>query len=119
LTVSGVGRIISIKEKTRRNPQNMPKSGRENFRKIAELSSLGLTLPSSIIVGLFFGYILDKTFHTTPWLLLSFLGLGIVSGFYSLFKGLKKYSVTASEENGTPSGKPASRTGGIPRGDKS
>ncbi|MFC2169219.1 AtpZ/AtpI family protein [Acidobacteriota bacterium] len=62
-----------------------------NFRKIAELSSLGLMLPSSIAVGLFFGYFLDKLFGTKPWLLLIFTLLGTASGFYSLLRGLNKY----------------------------
>jgi ATP synthase protein I len=62
-----------------------------NYRKIAALSSLGLMLPSSIAVGLFFGYYLDKFFGTHPWLLLIFLLLGIISGFYSLIRGLSKF----------------------------
>jgi ATP synthase protein I len=62
-----------------------------NYRKIAALSSLGLMLPSSIAVGLFFGYYLDKLFGTHPWLLLVFLLLGIASGFYSLIRGLSKF----------------------------
>jgi len=62
-----------------------------NYRRIAALSSLGLMLPSSIAVGLFFGYLLDKLFGTHPWLLLIFLLLGTVSGFYSLIKGLSKF----------------------------
>lgn len=65
--------------------------GKFNYRKIAELSSLGLILPSSIVVGLFFGYLLDKVFKTHPWLLLIFLLLGTGSGFYSLIRGLNKY----------------------------
>jgi len=62
-----------------------------NYRKIAALSSLGLILPSSTAVGLFFGYMLDKLFGTHPWLLLIFMILGIVSGFYSLIKGFNKF----------------------------
>lgn len=60
-------------------------------RKIAELTSLVLMLPSSIAVGLFIGYFLDKLFGTQPWLLLLFTVLGVVSGFYSLLRGLSKY----------------------------
>ncbi len=62
-----------------------------NYRKIAAISSLGLMLPSSIAVGLFLGYYLDKFFGTRPWLLLVFFILGIVSGFYSLIRGLSKF----------------------------
>ena len=61
-----------------------------DFRKIAEAGSIGLVLPSSIAVGLFFGYMLDKWLHTGPWMLLIFLVLGIVSGLLSLYRALKK-----------------------------
>jgi ATP synthase protein I len=62
------------------------------WRRVAELSSLGLMLPSSIAVGLFFGYQLDKLLNTHPWMLLIFLLLGIASGFISLFRGIRKFS---------------------------
>ena len=62
-----------------------------DLKKIAGLSSLVLMLPSSIAVGLLIGYYLDKWLGTDPWLLITFLLLGIVSGFYSLLRGLSKY----------------------------
>ena len=67
------------------------KPPRPSFRSLAELSSLGLILPSSIAVGLFMGYLLDKWLGTKPWFLLILTVLGIVSGLVSLFRGLKKY----------------------------
>jgi len=70
---------------------------RDDFRKIAEMSSVALVLPSSIAVGLFFGYVLDKWLHTDPWMLLAFLVFGIISGFTSLFRVLRKYE---KEEKG-------------------
>jgi len=71
---------------------------RPNFRKLAELSSIGLLLPSSIIVGLFFGYILDRWLGTAPWLLLVFTVLGVVSGLLSLFRALKRYDKDGSPD---------------------
>ena len=61
-----------------------------DLRRLSELASLGLVLPSSIIVGLFFGYLLDRWLGTGPWLLLALTVLGIVSGLLSLFRALKK-----------------------------
>jgi len=63
---------------------------RPDLRKLAELSSLGLILPSSIAIGLFMGYLLDRWLGTDPWLLLAFTVLGIVSGLLSLSRALKK-----------------------------
>jgi ATP synthase protein I len=75
------------------------KPPRSGFRKIAELSSVGLMLPSSIIVGLFFGYVLDRWLGTRPWLLLIFTVLGIVSGLLSLFRALNKYNKEQSPDD--------------------
>ena len=69
-----------------------------NFRKLAALSSLGLMLPSSIAVGLFMGYFLDKLFGTHPWMLSIFTLLGVASGFLSLFRGLKKLGIEKDED---------------------
>jgi ATP synthase protein I len=66
------------------------KPRRPDLRRLSELASLGLVLPSSIVVGLFFGYLLDRWLGTDPWLLLAFTVLGIVSGLLSLFRALKK-----------------------------
>jgi F0F1-type ATP synthase assembly protein I len=70
---------------TRKRPWKM------ETRKIMALASLGLMLPSSIAVGLFIGYLLDKILGTHPWLLLIFLFLGTASGLYSLLRGLNRF----------------------------
>jgi len=65
--------------------------GRPDLRTLAELGSLGLILPSSIAVGLFFGYLLDRWLGTAPWLLLVFTVLGVASGLLSLSRAIKKH----------------------------
>jgi ATP synthase protein I len=72
---------------------------KKDLKKLAVLSSLGLILPSSIAVGLFLGYALDRLLKTHPWLLLVFTILGIVSGFYSLIRGLNKYNKEAGPDD--------------------
>lgn len=66
-------------------------SGKPDFRKLIHVSSLALMLPSSIVVGLFFGHILDRWLNTKPWMTLIFFFLGTASGLISLFRGLNKY----------------------------
>ena len=51
---------------------------------------ISLDLISSIIVGSLIGYGLDKIFSTKPVFFIIFLVLGIIAGFYSLFKTMKK-----------------------------
>jgi len=63
-----------------------------NYRKFADLFSLGLVLPSSIAIGLLIGYYLDKWLGTNPWLLLVFTLLGIASGLTSFIRGVVRYN---------------------------
>ncbi|MFW6123906.1 MAG: AtpZ/AtpI family protein [Acidobacteriota bacterium] len=73
------------------NLQKPNQAKKESARKIIELSSIGLALPSSIAIGLFFGYYMDKLFGTHPWLLIIFLLFGVASGIISLIRGVNKY----------------------------
>jgi len=75
-----------------------------DFRKLAEVSSIGLILPSSIVVGLFFGTMLDKWLGTHPWMLLTFLILGVVSGFLNLFRAIRKYGKDDGDSGNRPVG---------------
>lgn len=52
--------------------------------------SVGLNLVISTFVGLAIGYGLDSLFHTSPWLTVIFLVLGIVAGFRELLRLAKK-----------------------------
>tara|TARA_B100000900_G_C20159512_1_gene545311 strand:+ start:291 stop:554 length:264 start_codon:yes stop_codon:yes gene_type:complete len=56
--------------------------------------SIGLKISmdflSSIIAGVLIGLGIDKVFSTKPVFFIIFLLLGIVSGFYNLYKTVKK-----------------------------
>ncbi len=57
---------------------------------IASASVVGLNLVSATFVGLFIGSWLDKWLDTKPWLLLTFLVLGIAAGFKNVMVEVKK-----------------------------
>lgn len=60
-------------------------------KKWAAYSTVGLMFPTSIAVGFFMGYLLDKLFKTSPYLLIIFTLYGIAAGFVNLYKVTKKY----------------------------
>lgn len=60
------------------------------FGQLLDASSVGLNLVASTFVGLAMGYGLDRLFGTSPYLLLIFLVLGLISGFWNLVKIAKK-----------------------------
>ena len=75
-----------IDEKLKKNEriQNNNKQGYSLGLKIS------MDLVSSIIAGVLIGLGVDKIFSTKPIFFIIFLLLGIITGFYSLFKSIKK-----------------------------
>lgn len=61
-----------------------------SLKDFAYYSSLGLQVALSIVIGLFFGRWLDKTFNTAPILMMVFLGFGIAAGYRNIHLAMKK-----------------------------
>jgi ATP synthase protein I len=60
------------------------------LRQIASYSTVGLEMGLSVVAGAIVGYYLDKWLHTDPWLLIVFLIFGVIAGFRSLYRALKR-----------------------------
>lgn len=58
---------------------------------------------ASTLIGLAMGYYLDEWLSTTPWLTLTFLFIGIISGFRNIFiltrRELKRQREEEGEDN--------------------
>lgn len=63
----------------------MAEDRRELFKSLGFLSSVGISMVASILIGMAMGYYLDQWLGTPPWMLLIFLGLGVVAGFRNIF----------------------------------
>ena len=63
----------------------MAEDRRELFKSLGFLSSVGICMVASILIGMAMGYYLDQWLNTAPWMLLIFLGFGIASGFRNIF----------------------------------
>jgi ATP synthase protein I len=50
---------------------------------------LSTELVSAVAVGTIIGFILDKTFDTKPWLILTFFFVGVIAGIVNVFKSAK------------------------------
>lgn len=73
-----------------------------DWKKLAEISSLVMILPSSIAVGLAIGYLFDLWLKTGPWMLLAWLLLGVASGLLNLFRGVRRYLLENQESEDRP-----------------
>lgn len=69
------------------------------FKQFLDASSVGIHLVISTFVGFALGYIIDRNFNTSPWFLIIFLILGIVSGFRELLKVAKQQGRDDKKDN--------------------
>lgn len=69
------------------------------FRQLLQASTVGLNLVLSTFVGLAIGYGLDSLFHSSPWLTIIFLILGIIAGFRELLRIAKKQDNGSDKKN--------------------
>lgn len=53
-------------------------------------AGLGIDLVASTVAGGLIGYFLDRYFETSPWLMIVFGLLGVISGFLTVFKTLER-----------------------------
>jgi len=53
-------------------------------------SSAGLELGIAVVVAVVFGMWLDRRLGTAPWLMLVFLGFGLVAGFRNLLRAVAR-----------------------------
>jgi ATP synthase protein I len=65
------------------------KENNENRSSIGAAFKLSTELVSAVAVGTIIGFILDKTFGTTPWLILIFFFIGVVAGIVNVFRSAK------------------------------
>ena len=63
----------------------MAEDRRQLIKSLGFLSSVGISMVASCLIGLAMGYYLDRWLGISPWLTLIFLGFGIVSGFRNVF----------------------------------
>lgn len=82
------------------SPRGIDPAARTGKRAYDALSasSVGLELGISVILGLLFGWWLDKQLGTAPWMMLLFLVFGLVAGFRGVMRAVTR-AERAAEAN--------------------
>lgn len=62
----------------------------ETYHILGLVGSFGFTTAGAIAGGYFIGSYLDRKFNTSPWIMISFIMLGIIGSFIELFKLARK-----------------------------
>ncbi len=68
-----------------------PETTREKAQSIGALSSVGLSFVLAIVLGAWFGYLLDSWFGTGPVFFLVFFVLGMVAGGLNVYRTATRY----------------------------
>ena len=58
---------------------------KKSIRALGFISSIGIAMALSVVIGAFVGYYLDDWLKTGPWLFFLFLLFGIVAAFRNLY----------------------------------
>jgi ATP synthase protein I len=83
-----------------------PAAGKgKGFYQGLSASSVGLELGICVAIGVFLGRWLDDQAGTAPWLLLLFLGFGLVAGFRGVLRAVAREDRRAAAEAKATTGK--------------
>jgi len=61
----------------------------QNSSSIGAAFKLSTELVSAVAVGTIFGFILDNTFGTKPWLIIIFFFIGVIAGIINVVRSAK------------------------------
>ena len=78
------------KKKLGNNSDNLDIKRKKKISGYGVGMKISLDLISPIVVGFFIGITIDNFFSTKPIFLVIFLVLGIIAGFYNLYKSAQK-----------------------------
>ena len=70
----------------------------KRFYNALSASSVGLELGISVVIGVVFGLWLDGRLGTEPWMMLLFLGIGLVAGFRGVLRAVSRSDRAAKAE---------------------
>ena len=74
--------------KSKISEKNLYKN-KKSLSSIGAALKLSTELVASVAIGTIIGFILDKTFGSTPWLIIIFFFLGMIAGIVNVFRSAK------------------------------
>ena len=77
-------------------PKLTKKELKSIFRAMSLITALGVSMVACIALGIFIGWLLDRWFGTSPWLILIFSILGAVAAFKTMYE-MCKHTMSGSE----------------------
>lgn len=63
----------------------------DTWRALGALSSVGLSFVLAIVIGAWFGRVLDSWLGTSPWLFVLFFFLGLAAGVLNVYRTTARF----------------------------
>lgn len=67
-------------------------SNEPNYLKFSKYAAAALEFPSTVLGGMFLGYLLDSYFNVSPWLTTILTFVALIGAFARLFQWLSYFS---------------------------
>lgn len=67
-----------------------PKGSNDAFKALGMVGSFGFMMGGSVCGGYLIGSLLDNWLNTSPWLMITFIIMGLTAGFIEFFKIVKR-----------------------------
>ena len=97
--MSKLEKISAKLEKIKKKKEKVSSTNQSiNAKNYSIALNVSIELITGIGLGVFFGLIVDNYLQTKPIMLIIFLILGTLTGFYNMFKTLKRYGFFKDEE---------------------
>jgi ATP synthase protein I len=64
----------------------------ETFRALGSVGAVGMAFVIALVLGFWFGYLLDGWLHTSPWLTIVGFFLGLAAGIVNLYRTMAEAS---------------------------
>jgi F0F1-type ATP synthase assembly protein I len=95
-------------------PLRIGKRAGETLRSAGEISTVGLAFVLALVLGAWFGRVVDRWLGTTPWFFIVFFFLGLAAGILNVYRTVSHAFMPTGNQDEQPAPGAAGQPGKAP-----